>query len=119
MNKTQKAYAEAKAAMEAANELSKLRIAPYEYLVKDDSTDAELELFFTTCEWIDSELKIKELAANLHKAEDEMVTWANAKVSKSKHFNQMYKQAMNEVMAAYNKQYSIRTKMVELSFKLA
>lgn len=118
MNKKQATYAIAKAAMDAANKISEERLAPYEHLLEDDASETDMKEFDTVCRVIDAELNIKELAANLRKAEDDMVKWANAKVSKSKHFSPKFKQAMNEVMAAYKTQYSIRTQMVELAFKL-
>lgn len=119
MSKQQSNYAVAKAMMDAANKISAERLAPYEYLLDFDAPESDTAEFDKVCSALDKELNIKELAANLKQAEDEMVNWANDKVSKSKHFSPRYKQAMVEVMAAYEIQYSIRTKVIDLAFRLA
>lgn len=117
MNATQKRYAVAKAALDAANAIEIERLAPYEYLL-DSENEADNEKWSVICTAIDTELNIKELAAILHTAEDEMVAWANAKVSKSKHFSPRYQKAMNEVMVGYKHQMSIRKQMIDLAFRL-
>lgn len=116
MNATQKAYAVAKANLDAANKIAAARIAKHEYLF-EAGTIEDTDKYIAICEQVETELKIVELAGILHNAETVMINWAIETVSKSEYYNDTYKQMTSDIMAHLHL-YSIRTKVVALAFRL-
>lgn len=112
MNKLQKTYMIAKAAFETAYQMRRERLAQHA-----DLRDNDFEKYLDLDEEITAELNIDSLRDALRTAENNMVEWANNKVSKSRHFTVAHKQAMADVKANMHLP-SVRTKMVDLAFRL-
>lgn len=114
MNKYQKAYMIAKAVLQTADELWEKEV---EALTAHDPENDEL--FDTVTAEANKKYQVREKMAILRKVEDEMVNWANEKVSHSKHYTIIHKQAIAEVMEAYNKgNQKIRDQVIDLAFRL-
>lgn len=115
MNAAQKKYMVAKAAFVASAEAKAEKLAPFAHLL---DTDAGIEQYTDLEIKFNNELNCDKYRKALRTAEDNMVKWANAKVSKSKHFTAKAQQTMNEVMAAYPTNVSVRNRMIEAAFLL-
>lgn len=113
MHKTQTAYAIAKVAYELMADRKADLLRPYADLLDTDIDQyTELEIQF------DNQLNGMEIRASYRKAQDEMIAWAFDKVSKSRHFNARYAEAMAEIKANMHLG-SVRNQMIDLSFRLA
>lgn len=113
MHSTQKTYMIAKATYQSAIECINEEMAAIEPLLAVNE-----DLYYEKWEAISEKYQSDVLFRAMRNAETAMIEWANAKVSKSKHFTARHKAAMAEINANLHMP-ATRAKMVDLAFRLA
>lgn len=113
LSKEQTKYAVAKRAYEAILKIEIEELKKIEHLM-DENEEEYIKQEIA----IHRRLQTRDFYTELRQAEDEMIAWANDKVSKSKHFTAAHKATIAEAMEK-STNLQLRKKLVDLAFRLA